>query len=323
MMGLFFFSVIIPVHNIEQYIDRCVSSVVSQNVKEQEIILVDDGSTDSCPQICDDWAAKDDRIRVIHKKNGGLSDARNTGIMMARGQYVIFLDGDDYWADDGALLRLADRISLTHADVLNYSYQKVFVDDGKAIPFFRNVPPMPSDRITKDAQLDYLREKGLYIASACNKMIRRELLDEELLFEKGVFSEDIVWCARLLRKARSLDFVCENFYCYRQNPSSITHSIGEKNCRDLTGSILSCISMAQQSEGALRRCLLHYAAYQYGTFFPNQARADAPPYACIEKLTDYSWILKYHERNRKLLLLNCACKLLGFRNVCALFRRVF
>lgn len=89
-------SVIIPIYNVEKYLDRCIASVVNQTYKNLEIILVDDGSPDLCPQICDDWATKDSRVRVIHKANGGLSSARNTGLQNSAGEYIYFLDSDDW-----------------------------------------------------------------------------------------------------------------------------------------------------------------------------------------------------------------------------------
>ena len=89
-------SIIIPVYKVEKYLDKCVESVVNQTYKNLEIILVDDGSPDNCPKMCDEWAEKDKRIKVIHKENGGLSDARNFGIEKATGDYLMFLDSDDY-----------------------------------------------------------------------------------------------------------------------------------------------------------------------------------------------------------------------------------
>ena len=89
-------SIIVPVYNVEQYIQRCLNSIINQTYKNLEIILVDDGSPDQCPQICDDYAAKDSRIMVIHKKNGGLSDARNAGLLTSAGEYVAFIDSDDF-----------------------------------------------------------------------------------------------------------------------------------------------------------------------------------------------------------------------------------
>ena len=89
-------SVIVPVYNVEKYLDRCVESIVNQTYKNLEIILVDDGSSDNCPQLCDEWTQRDERIKAVHKQNGGLADARNAGLEIAAGDYVGFIDADDY-----------------------------------------------------------------------------------------------------------------------------------------------------------------------------------------------------------------------------------
>ena len=106
-------SVIIPVYKVELYLKQCVESILIQTYSNIEIILVDDGSPDSCPQICDEYARKDYRIKVIHKSNGGLSDARNVGLNGAVGQYVVFVDSDDYWLNENCLKSLVDEINRT------------------------------------------------------------------------------------------------------------------------------------------------------------------------------------------------------------------
>ena len=93
-------SVIVPVYNVEKYLNKCIQSIVSQTYKNLEIILVDDGSPDNCPKMCDDWAAADSRIKVIHKQNGGLSSARNAALDIAVGDYLFFIDSDDYAEPD-------------------------------------------------------------------------------------------------------------------------------------------------------------------------------------------------------------------------------
>ena len=113
-------SIIIPVYRTEATLDKCVESVVSQDCHDMEVILVDDGSPDRCPALCDGWAAKDPRVRVVHKENGGLSDARNAGIDIATGTYVTFVDSDDYLADN-TYRPLMDRLEETgDIDILEY-----------------------------------------------------------------------------------------------------------------------------------------------------------------------------------------------------------
>jgi len=258
-------SVIIPVYNIESYIADCISSVLSQDYKSLEIILVDDGSSDNSGTICDEYALKDPRVKVIHKTNSGLSEARNAGIAASTGEYTLFLDGDDLWADPYAVSNLVSRINQTQADVLNFSYTKWFENSGISTPYFSNVSDMPPTA-SLSAQLEYLSENGLYIASACNKMIRSSLL-ENLPFASGVSSEDILWCAKLMLCANSMDFVCSDFYVYRQRSNSIRYTIDDKKCRDLASNILSCVALAKTAPSNRKLPLLRYSAFQLGTFF--------------------------------------------------------
>lgn len=124
-------SVIIPVYRVEEYLDRCVESVCSQTYQNLQIILVDDGSDDNCPKMCDDWTGKDSRIQVVHKPNGGLSDARNAGLKVAIGEYVYFLDSDDYIVEN-AIERMVTVMDERKADAVVFGYTKIG-EDGKEI----------------------------------------------------------------------------------------------------------------------------------------------------------------------------------------------
>lgn len=314
-------SIIIPVYRVEAYLRECIDSVLCQEYSDFEVILVDDGSPDRCGAICDEYAAADARVKVIHKENGGLSDARNAGLACATGEYVLFLDSDDYWNDPDVLNRLVSRVSLTGAELLNFSYQKFFEDTGVTEPYFSVTETMPHP-LELPRQLDWLTQRGLYIASACNKMIRRSLLDG-LSFRKGVFSEDIEWCAKLLVRASSVDFVPEAFYCYRQRSDSIRHSIGDKNCRDLADAILRCMRLSESADDGHRKALYRYTAFQFGTFFVAQAQAEHPQDACIADLRPHAKILRHHGGNKKLMILDLGCRLLGYPRLCALIRKLY
>lgn len=316
-------SVIIPVYGVEQYLAECIDSVISQDYKNIEIILVDDESPDKSPEICDEYAAQFENIKVIHKKNGGLSEARNSGVEVSTGDYIIFLDGDDFWDDDEAISRIVKRIALTNVDVLNYSYMKYFEDTGVKNPYFSNQPEMPSDFFSKEEQLEYLTGKGLYIASACNKVIKRSLFNKELLFRKGVYSEDIEWCARLLVNVKSMDFICENFYCYRQRRSSITHTINDQKCLDLCNNIIKCFKLCDKVDKNIQKFLYRFIAYQYGTFFKVQAQAKNEQDLVVDRLKEYKWILKYNCGNKKLVLLNICCKIFGYQRTCKMSRFIY
>lgn len=312
-------SVIIPIYNVGFYLQECINSVIKQTYKNLEIILVDDGSTDECPNICDTYAKQYSNVKVVHKQNGGLSDARNVGILNSTGDYLLFLDADDFWKDSTAVQSLVDRINITHADLLNYSYIKYYEDLKKYINYFEDMEPLPL-KFNKLESIQYLLDNNLYIASACNKLIKKSLFkDGDLYFVKGIYSEDIDWCLRLLIKAESVDFICENFYCYRQRSGSITHTINDKKCHDLTNNILKCFSMVNKSE-SLQDVLYKYVAYQYGTFFITQAVAENYQSECINKLSKYKWVLKYHSNNKKLIILNIMVTLFGYKLSCKIIR---
>ncbi|MGF0053893.1 glycosyltransferase family 2 protein, partial [Catenibacterium mitsuokai] len=312
-------SVIIPIYNVGFYLQECVNSVIKQTYKNLEIILVDDGSTDECPNICDTYAKQYSNVKVVHKQNGGLSDARNVGILNSTGDYLLFLDADDFWKDSTAVQSLVDRINLTHADLLNYSYIKYYEDLKKYIYYFEDMEPLPLE-FNKLESIQYLLDNNLYIASACNKLIKKSLFEDgNLYFVKGIYSEDIDWCLRLLIKAESVDFICENFYCYRQRSGSITHTINDKKCHDLTNNILKCFSMVNKNE-SLQDVLYKYVAYQYGTFFITQAVAENYQSECINELSKYKWVLKYHSNNKKLIILNIMVTLFGYKLSCKIIR---
>lgn len=153
------FSVIVPIYNIEKYIIRCIESVLSQSFSDYELILVDDGSPDNCPRICDEYLKKDSRIRVIHKENGGLVSARQAGIKIAKGDYIINLDGDDALLP-GALENAYKIISETNADIVSFSYKPCI------------------DEVTGDTVCDYTHE-GFYDKEGIKKHIFPKLLSDE------------------------------------------------------------------------------------------------------------------------------------------------
>ena len=313
-------SIIVPIYKVEKYIHQCIDSVLNQTYHNIELILVDDGSPDKCPKICDEYEKKDNRVFVIHKQNGGLSDARNVGIRKATGEYITFLDSDDFWDDVQAIERLVKRVVITKPDVLNYSYKKYYEDSQEENFQFQNIQSRPIQLNMKAEQLDFLTKNHLYIASACNKLIRTKIFSDKMMFEPNRLSEDVEWCARLMLYAQSFDFVCENFYCYRQRSGSITHTIGAKYCYDLQISIVQCINIAVQSPKDTKTYLYRYVAYQYATFVAVQAIAEKCSSKCIDELANYKWVLEYHSGNKKVLYLNIICKVLGFKKMCSLIR---
>jgi len=211
-------SVIIPIYNVERYLDKCIRSVVEQTYKNLEIILVDDGSPDQCGTICDKWAEKDKRIRVIHKTNGGLSDARNAGLDAATGAYIGFVDSDDY-IHPQMYQRLYEELAEYSADLAICGFDRVDVYSNQVI---RN-ENMPSEGLIgkKEALLNICRKVTYMVV--WNKLYRRELFDN-LRFKYGKISEDIFIMYELIHRCVHILSVPENYYYYVQTPNSIMRS---------------------------------------------------------------------------------------------------
>lgn len=209
-------SVIIPIYNVEKYLDDCISSVVNQTYRNLEIILVDDGSPDNCPQICDEWAKKDSRIRVLHKKNGGLSDARNAGIDTATGDYIAFVDSDDY-IKPHMYATLISKITKEDADICACNILSCYPE--------YNVECGCKEYIVGDSEkiLNMLYDDTTYPVSAFNKLYRRKLWNN-IRFPEGKICEDAFTTYLLVDKAQKIVQIPEALYCYRIRENSIMTS---------------------------------------------------------------------------------------------------
>ena len=207
-------SIIVPIYKVEQYLERCIESIVNQTYKNIEIILVDDGSPDQCPKICDEWAKKDSRIKVVHKQNGGLSDARNAGLEIATGKYVVFIDSDDY-----IHLQFVEALYKTaqeqNADIVSCEYEKVV--DEKTENWTKEY--LIQDIKAKQVSTDCWEETKIY---AWNKLYAKELFDK-IRFPYGKIHEDVgVWW-ELMDKAKKICKVEHVLYFYYENPAGITN----------------------------------------------------------------------------------------------------
>lgn len=219
-------SVIIPVYNVEKYLEECVDSVLAQTYTDWEAILVDDGATDSSGRMCDAYAAKDPRIRVIHRENGGLSAARNTGLKAARGEYVYFLDSDDYIEPDtlALLLKTAER---EQADVVffdGYVFFDECEEDGCVSRYLRKVPYTPKNG---RKMLPELLEKGEYRTAVPLMLFRKGyLLENELWFAEGIIHEDELFTFLVYNADGRVAHCHRQLYARRVRPASIMTSSG-------------------------------------------------------------------------------------------------
>lgn len=214
-------SFIVPIYGVEQYLQKCVDSLLAQDLasSEYEIILVDDGSPDTCPQICDDYAADHKNIRVVHRENGGLSAARNSGIKAAKGKYVCFVDSDDYW-EPNVLKGLMEQIDREQLDVLRFNFRNV---NERYEEFHPNKAPKRdidySETVT-DGE-DFLNNRLGQMCYAVMFVIKRELLDS-CVFKEDIYFEDVEWTPRMLLRAKRLASTPMVVYNYLWRTGSIT-----------------------------------------------------------------------------------------------------
>ncbi len=226
-----FFSVIVPVYNVEKYLKECVDSILSQTFEDFELILVNDGSKDNSGAICDEYAEKDSRVKVIHKENGGLSDARNVGTSVARGQYVVYIDSDDYVDGNDFLEKIYEKAQ-NGADIVVYKFKKYFEDMQRFSECEYSFEDLQQYE-TFAERINYLVKTDSFYCSAWSKSIKLSILKENgIEFEKALLGEDQEWYYHVLLKAKSIDGIDKDYIVYRQRANSITSSWKMKNLTD-------------------------------------------------------------------------------------------
>lgn len=216
------FSIIIPIYKVERFLHECVDSVLTQTYTDYEIILVDDGSPDNCPRICDEYEQKDSRIKVIHQDNAGIACARNTGIKRSKGEYVVFIDSDDFFISNDFLAELDKHCEL-NVDVVQYGYNKFYSQQNKYI--IGEIPPAHKMAIPSEMLSSALKANA-YCGCAWTKAVRRELvIGHDLYFKPGmVAGEDIDWFLNVLLAASSISSINSPFVAYRQRENSASHA---------------------------------------------------------------------------------------------------
>lgn len=218
------FSVIVPIYNISSYIDQCVESIINQTYKNIEIILVNDGSKDKSLEKIREWESRDTRIIVIDKPNGGLSDARNAGLKIATGDYISFVDGDDWISIDLYEKIYSEIIHYPNIDVITFSIKKVY-PNGKEISLSYKMDKKP----VKGS--DFFKKSNYYI-NAWSKIYKSEFIKDKF-FVKGLLHEDLPYTVYAINEAESVGNIENVFYYYRQNrEGSILNTYSLKKLHD-------------------------------------------------------------------------------------------
>lgn len=226
-------SVIIPIYNVEKYLDKCVQSARHQTLQDIEIILVDDESPDGCPHMCDEYAKTDSRIKVVHKKNGGLGFTRNSGLEVATGEYVTFLDSDDF-VDLYTYEHLYNIAKAEHLDAVYYKFKRfVNEDEVKETEVCNEITKYENENV-KELMLDIIASEPTakvdhkIHCSSCTAMYRFEIIKKNNVrfhSERELISEDMIFNLDYLKYANKVAFNNATHYHYRVNPTSLTSTI--------------------------------------------------------------------------------------------------
>lgn len=265
------FSIVVPVYNVEDYLDECVHSVINQSYKDWELILVDDGSPDNCPQLCDEYASRDNRIKVIHKENGGLSSARNTGLDYANGDYVLFLDSDDYWNQINALELIAEKLLVYDYDIVIFGCTDFNQETDEIVITRSDYNYSVIDKNDKDSTLHYLLStKDLPGGSTVFAFKKSLVNDNSIRFKEKIQDEDYDFVLGVFFYAKSITAIDDPFYMYRKSRiGSITKTSSIKEIKGIEYTIEKWLPKIKEeiTHGELERDYLNYLAFIYSTGF--------------------------------------------------------
>ena len=316
------FSFIIPVYNVDKYIGKCIDSILSQSYRNFEIILIDDGSTDRSGKICDEYKEKDNRIKVYHGKNTGLSGARNKGIELCEGEYIIFLDSDDYWVSD-KLKILAEECNKNKVDILVYNYE-IYDEKYKKITIPKGIKFNNVFKEVIDGQT-YLEKvleiNPLYQWYAWSYAIKAKNI-KELKFKVGIKYEDVDLMYKVILNANKIIVIDEIIIRYRlSRPGSITHDVKVQTEKDKLDVIKNCINTVNTLNIRLdlKRLLNNNFSclYYSSLMLCNDIKSQEERKVLIHILKEYMWICEY-TTNRGQKFIHLLIKVFGVNLVCLL-----
>lgn len=277
-------SVIVPVYNVEKYLERCVKSIAAQTYKDLEILLIDDGSTDKSGKMCDDFKQTDSRIKAFHKQNGGLSDARNYGIEHSAGEFISFVDSDDY-IDEKMLETLHRLITENDADLAVCSAMDVF--EGKEVTQVKEIKEFNLNKVESYKYM--LRGDG--IPSACNKLYKRQTVGN-VRFPVGKLYEDGFFTPQILKRVEKTAVTSKPMYYYFRRADSITTKPFRKGDLDVIEAYDKCVKQVKE----LCPEALPYAEFRYRNAYFNVLDKMLMRDDCKE-IPEYKQVVKYLKKH--------------------------
>lgn len=255
-------SVIVPIYKVEKYLRQCVDSIINQTYRKLEIILVDDGSPDHCGAICDEYAAKDNRIQVIHQENRGLSAARNAGLDAAKGEYLFFLDSDD-WIACNTIQSMLGRYEETGADLVLCDISPFYESDYSGPE--KQKSPLKTEVLSQEPLIERLMQKAAwYYCVAWNKLYRRTML-EQIRFPDGFIHEDEAVAHRIFEKCQTIAVIAEPMYYYRQTNNGIMAAGVSVKSTDILSALADRLSCARDNHWQAYE--KHLVSYYEGKFW--------------------------------------------------------
>ncbi len=293
------FSIILPIYNVEKYLPKCVESILSQTFTDYEIILVDDGSTDNSPAICDKFAKEHSNIKVIHKENGGQSEARNLGADTANGEYIIFIDSDDFIIKNDFLEKI-NKKTQNNADLIFYKYQKYF-DDTRTFENCRFDYKDAMEKSTYSQKIKSLVENDSFYGMAWIKAIKKETITKSnIQFDVNLVCEDMDWNYDLIFHSGNIEFIDESFIAYRQRANSVTTSLKIKNLKDFVYILEKWSENVSKIKDEEFKTALYGSLAKYYSnllvIYNRVKESDKKKYK--KRIKNLSWLLKYSMSKR-------------------------
>ena len=316
-------SVVIPVYNTEKYLDKCIESILTQKYNELELILIDDGSTDGSPKICDYYSEIDSRVRTFHQKNCGAASAVNTGISLSKGEYIVVVDCDDYI--DGSLLDEVNKLTNDTPDLIIYRFCKF--DDNAVYNESFNFDGIRNDE-NIDEKIKQLVKHDAFYCSWWSKAVRRSfLVDNEILINPDLFVCDIDWYYRVILKAKTLKMVNKPLYFYRQREGSVTAECKIRSLEDSVYTISNITSALSDDKNETNKkdAILNATAKNYcNTLLLYFRIKDKKKKRYYNYLRSNRWLLHY-DMNPRVRTINRLYKTVGFGSMmfCLMIANLF
>lgn len=309
-------SIVIPIYKAELYIQKCFESINSQTYKDIEVIFVDDGSPDNSGQIADSISAAFDNVVVIHQSNGGASAARNSGVKVATGDYLLFVDSDDFLKQDYSIARIVTfALENNCPDIVGFNLSYYYPSIERYSNWVEYSEKITS-ALTKDILIQELVKTGTLPVTPCGKLIKRDAyLKSGVKFIEGTIGEDIPWTIQLFDNVSTIRYMSEYHYCYRQEiATSVTGSFSEKKFLDLVAIIENLVPLVNNSnfDSNTKDCLFSFIAYELSIAMSDVCRLNKKTKSATrDKLKSFCWLLQYTQ-NPKVRLVSRVYDTFGY-----------